>query len=412
MTQATLRSRTWLAALLTVGPLAMAGIALALNVIAIANGWSQIAAPGVATTTISAFTLCLTFPLVGWTILRHDPANRLGWVYLAIGFFESLNLLANGYSTLAYWTGTGDNPLAAVFSAVAIWAWVPGFTLFSTLGILLFPDGHLPSRRWWPVVALAAIALVLLLVPAMAVWPYRGVQLERFIALNLPPPSDPDIEFAFSVQAIGQLVLLVAMIGSVAGMAVRFRRSAGVERQQLKWFTYGALLTVVILVIWTAGFLGDPIGGAISGLLVGASLPLATAAAILRYRLYDIDRLVSRTIGYAVLSGVLGFLFVALVLLSQAVVAAVLPEVSRSGTPAIAASTLIVAALFQPVRRRVQAIVDHRFDRAGVDRDAAVTRLGHRLRDAVELDAIRHDVLGTVDATIRPSNATLWLRRG
>ena len=114
MTQATLRSRTWLAALLTVGPLTMAGIALALNVIAIANGWSQIAAPGVATTTISAFTLCLTFPLVGWTILRHDPANRLGWVYLAIGFFESLNIMASAYVIIAFRSGTGDAPVAGL----------------------------------------------------------------------------------------------------------------------------------------------------------------------------------------------------------------------------------------------------------------------------------------------------------
>jgi hypothetical protein len=401
-----------LAAVLTVIPLAFTSVALFLIAVEIANGWSQIDQSGVTQTMVAAIALCLTFPLVGWTILRHDPSNRLGWVYLAIGFFESLNVMASGYVIIAFRTGMGDAPLAVVLSWIAIWAWVPGFTLFATLGILLFPDGRLPTRRWWPVVALAAVALVLSLVPALASWPYRGLPLEQAIALNAAPPSDPTIEFAFNVEAVGQLVLLAAMIGSVAGMAVRFRRSVGVERQQLKWFTYGALLTVVILVIWTAGFLSDPVGGAVSGLLVGAILPLATAAAILRYRLYDIDRLVSRTIGYAALSGILGFVFVALVLLSQAVVAAVLPEVSRSGTPAIAASTLIVAALFQPVRRRVQAVVDNRFDRAGVDRDAAVTSLGNRLRDAVELEAIRLDVLGTVDATIRPSNATLWLRRG
>ena len=96
---------------------------------------------------MATIALCVTFPLVGWTILRHDPANRLGWVYLAIGFFESMNLFANGYVVLAYWTGTGDSMLAVLLSSIAIWAWVPGFTLFSTLGILWFPDGRLPSRR-------------------------------------------------------------------------------------------------------------------------------------------------------------------------------------------------------------------------------------------------------------------------
>ena len=349
---------------------------------------------------------------MGWTILRHDPANRLGWVYLAIGFFELMNIMASAYVIIAFRSGTGDAPVAGLLSWIAIWAWVPGFTLFATLGHPVVPgwssaDPALVARRCARRSRPRPLASTRPCLLAISRPAPRAA-----IALNAPPPSDPTLELAFTLQNVGQLVLLAAMIGSVAGMAVRFRRSEGVERQQLKWFTYGALLTVVVLVIWTAGFLSDPIGGAVSGLLVGAILPLATAAAILRYRLYDIDRLVSRTIGYAAISGILGFVFVALVLLSQAVVAAVLPEVSRSGTPAIAASTLIVAALFQPVRRRVQAVVDHRFDRAGVDRDLAVTRLGNRLRDAVELEAIRHDVLGTVDATIRPSNATLWLRRG
>ena len=253
---------------------------------------------------VATIALCLTFPLVGWTDLsvttRRTDSDGSTWPSASS---KSLNLIANGYVIVAFRSGTGDAPLAVLLSSVGIWARVPGFTLFSTLGILLFPDGRLPSRRWWPVVALTAVALILLLVPAVAVWPYRGLTLEQTIALNAPPPSDPAVEFAFNVQNFGQLVLLASMIGSVAGMAVRFRRSVGVERQQLKWFTYGALLTVVVLVIWTAGFLSDPIGGAVSGLLVGAILPLATAAAILRYRLYDIDRLVSRTIGYAAISG-------------------------------------------------------------------------------------------------------------
>ena len=397
------------AALATIVSLAFVATALIFLAIEIANGWLPLGESGVAQTLIAVAVFALSFPLVGWIILRRDPSNRLGWIYLAIGFWQALNMFASGYSTLAYWVASGNLPLASELSWVAVWAWVPGFTLFSTLGILLFPTGRLPSRRWWPVVALAAVAFVLLLLPVVALWPYRGLPLELQNALNHPPPADPVIVAANAIQGVGQVVLLAAMIGSVAGLAIRFRRSTGVERQQLKWFTYAAIVDVLLLVVWTIIPL-NPLAGALSSLLL-AFLPMAIAIAILRYRLYDIDRVVSRTIGYAIITGILGATFVGIVLLVQTVVDSVLPQVIETGTPAVAASTLAAAALFQPLRRRVQATVDRRFDRARVDRDRSILRLGNRLRDAVELDAIRADVLGTINATIRPANATVWLRR-
>ena len=397
-------------AMLAVVSMAFVASALVFLAIEVANGWIPLGEPGVAQTLIAVAIFAISFPLVGWIILRRDPSNRLGWVYLAIGFWQALNMFASGYSTLAYWVASGNLPLASELSWVAVWAWVPGFTLFRTLGILLFPTGRLPSRRWWPVVVLAALAFVLLLVPVVALWPYRGLPLERLNALNLQPPTDPAVDAAFAIQAVGQVVLLLAMIGSVAGLAIRFRRSTGVERQQLKWFTYAAILDVLLLVVWTANAL-DILVGALSALLL-ASLPIAIAIAILRYRLYDIDRVVSRTIGYGIVTGILAAIFVGIVLLVQGVVDSLLPQVTETGTPAVVASTLAVAALFQPVRRRVQATVDRRFDRARVDRDRSILRLGDRLRDAVELDAIRDDVLATIDSVIRPANASMWLRRG
>ena len=397
------------AALVTAVSLAFVATALIFLAIEIANGWFPLGGSGVAQTAIAVAIFALSFPLVGWIILRRDPSNHLGWIYLTIGFWQALNMFAGGYSTLAYWVASGNLPLASELSWVAVWAWVPGFTLFSTLGILLFPTGRLPSRRWWPVVALAAVAFVLLLVPVVALWPYRGLPLELQNALNQPPPSDPVIVAANAIQGVGQVVLLAAMIGSVAGLVIRFRRSTGVERQQLKWFTYAAIVDVLLLVVWTVTPL-DPLAGALSSLLL-AFLPIAIAIAILRYRLYDIDRVVSRTIGYAIITGILGVTFVGIVLLVQALVDSLLPQVTETGTPAVAASTLAAAALFQPIRRRVQSTVDRRFDRARVDRDRSILRLGNRLRDAVELDAIRADVLGTIDATIRPASVTVWLRR-
>jgi hypothetical protein len=390
--------------------LAFVAISLVILVVEVDRGWIPIDQPGVAQTGIGVAILALSFPLLGWVILRRLPTNRLGWVYAAIGAWQAVNQLASAYSTLAFWIASGDLPLAAELSWVAVWAWVPGFALFSTLGILLFPTGRLPSRRWWPVVAVAALSLVFLLVPAVAAWPYRGLALEQANALGMQPPADPTLTTAFAIQAVGQVVLLVAMIGSVAGLALRFRRSTGVERQQLKWFTYAAILEVLLIVVWSTNIL-DTLTSALSALLF-AGLPIAIAIAILRYHLYEIDRIVSRTIGYATVTGILGATFVGTVLLTQTVIEPFLQQGQDTGTLAVAASTLAAAALFQPVRRRVQRIVDRRFDRSRVDRERSIVRLTDLLRDAIELDSIRADVMGTVDATVRPATASMWLRRG
>jgi hypothetical protein len=392
------------AAIVTAVSLVFVATALVFLAIEIARGWIPLGQPGVAQIVIAVAIFALLFPLVGWIILRHDPSNRLGWIYLAIGFWQALNMFASGYSTLAYWVASGNLPLASELSWVAVWAWVPGFTLFSTLGILLFPTGRLPSRRWWPVVALAAVAFVLLLVPAVALWPYRGLPLEIANALNLPPPVDPVVAAASAIQGVGQVVLLAAMTGSVLGLAVRFRRSTGVERQQLKWFTYAAILDVLLLVAWTANVL-DPLAGALSALLL-ASLPLAIGIAILRYRLYEIDRLISRTISYGVLTAIVAGLFVGFILVFQAVLA----PVTGSNELAVAGSTLLAAALFQPIRRRVQRIVDRRFNRSRYDAELIVAAFARRLSDEVDLEALRSEILATVSAAVEPSSVSLWLR--
>jgi len=397
------------AALVTAVSLALVAISLVFLAVEVARGWIPLAEPGLAQTVIAVAIFAVSFPLLGWVVLRHQPSNPLGWIYLTVGFWQALNMFASNYSTLAFWVASGDLPFAAELSWVGVWAWVPGFTLFSTLGILLFPTGRMPSRRWWPVVVLATMAFLLLLVPAVPMWSYRGLPLERVAALNLTPPPDPVVDGAYAIAAVGQVVLLIAMIGSVLGLAIRFRRAIGVERQQLKWFTYAAIVDVLLLVIWTLNVI-DPLLNTLSALLI-ASFPVGIAIAILRYRLYDIDRVLSRTIGYAIITGILGVTFVGVVLLVQALVDPLLPQGAETGTPAIAASTLAVAALFQPLRRRVQEGVDRRFDRTRVDRDRSVVGLGNRLRDAVELDAIRDDLLATIDTTVRPATASVWLRR-
>jgi hypothetical protein len=318
-------------------------------------------------------------------------------------------MFATGYSTLAFWVGSGNLPLASELSWVAVWAWVPGFTLFSTLGILLFPNGRLPSRRWWPVVGLTVIAFVLLVAPsAIATWPYRGVALERLNALNVPPPSDPTIATAFAIQNVGQLILLMAMIGSVAGLATRFRRSSGVERQQLKWFTFGAVVDALLLVAWTVLPL-SPLVGAASALVFAPILPVAIAIAILRYHLYDIDRIISRTLAYAVLTAILAAVY----LVGFLGVQAALSGFTANGGPvAVAASTLVVFALFAPVRRRIQAIVDRRFYRSRYDAAREIESFAARVRDEVEVDRLAGAISTTLERTMQPASATIWLRPG
>jgi hypothetical protein len=346
----------------------------------------------------------VAFPLLGWSILRRMPDNRLGWVYLAVGAFNGLNVFASAYAPWAYATTDGNAPLAAAMSWIAVWAWMPGFTLFSTLGILLFPDGRLPSRRWWLVVAIALIGFLVLFVPmAVATWPYRGPSLVQ--VAQGAPPSDAGIQFAFAMEALGQVVMLVATLGSIAGLFARWRQARGVERLQLKWFAYGALVEVAILVLWTAEVLG-PILAVLSAMVMGLALPLAIGIAVTKFRLWDIDRIVSRTVSWALLTGLLAAVFAGLVVGLQGLLA----PLTGANTLAVAASTLVVFALFSPLRRRVQGIVDRRFDRSRYDAELTIAALTVRLRDETDLDQVGGEIRTTVRRALAPSSTRIWLR--
>lgn len=353
---------------------------------------------------VGALILGLAYTVVGWIVLRRQPGQRLGWVFLAIGLFESLADVSAAYAGDAYALGNGSWPLAAEMSWVQAWVWMPGFTLFSTISILLFPDGRLPSRRWSIAGWLAVAGLVLGVPLAAASWRYRGPALMS--AGQAIPPDDQLLSMALQIQLISAIVLTVAAILSVAGMIARFRRSSGVVRQQLKWFTWSAVVEVVLLILWENLPLDRMAGIAFAAVLTPI-LPVVTALAILRYRLFDIDRILSRTVAYGLVTAVLLIVFGSVNLGLQAILASLVP----TDTVAVAASTLVAFVLFQPLRRRVQAIVDRRFDRSAVDAGRSIDLLTERLRDAVELESIRADVVRTVDATIRPRTTALWLRR-
>ena len=316
-----------------------------------------------AQTTIVVAIFALAFPTLGFIVLRRQPANAVGWVYLGVGFWQALNMFASDYSNLAFETAAGRWPLAPELSWVAVWAWTPGFVLFCTFGVLLFPDGHLPSRRWRPVVALSIVALSLMALPiAIASWPYRGSVLE--VASHQDQPSFPAgswLDTASALSTVGQVVLLVAMIGAVAGLISRFRRSEAVERQQLKWFTYAAVIDAALLIVWIAPGLG-PVPGALSAFVFAPALPVSIGIAIRRYRLYDIDRIIGRTLVYGLLTSLLAGLYAASVGLMQRLSQA---ATGANSDAAVVLTTLIIVSSFTPLKNRVQHLVDRRFADTG-----------------------------------------------
>ncbi len=400
------QARRLLPALALVASLVMDVAAVSVMGLALGNGGVQGLQTSDVETTIGVVLLAVGFPLVGAIILRRDPSSRLGWIYLTIGFWQALNLFSTGYTARAYEVRPAMLPFAAELSWVTIWAWVPSFTLFTTLGILLFPTGRMPSRRWWPVVVLAGVAFVLSLVPtAVAAWPYRGLPLELATARDVPPPPGSALATAFAIQNGGQIVLMAAMLGSIGGLASRFRRSVGIERQQLKWFVFAAVIDLVIIIVWMFNVL--PLwAGIATAVVLGLAFPVAIGIAIARYRLFEIDLIIRRTLVYGALSGALVALYVGLVIGLQEALSGIAP----GNALAVAGSTLAVAALFQPLRRAIQASVDRRFYRSRYDASRTAERFSALLRQQVDLRRLSGDLAGAVEEALQPTTVTVWIR--
>jgi hypothetical protein len=267
---------------------------------------------------------------------------------------------------------------------------------------LVFPDGRLPSPRWRPLVAAMLIAAPIAgLVPALE--PGRLAYYPQF--------ANPFGIEGFPGRAIGApayvfLVLCVAV--SAASLIVRWRRGGPVERAQLKWVAVAAILVGVSMTAYAVAF-GPGVYNSVMDLLVGLAfgyLPVAIGIAILRYRLYEIDRIISRGLAWTVVTALLVAVFAGSILVLQGVLA----PVTGGSTLAVAVSTLIAAALFQPLRARVQRAVDRRFNRSRVDAQLAIDAFGAHLRDEVDLGALQGRLVGAVDATVKPARTALWIR--
>jgi hypothetical protein len=335
----------------------------------------------------------VSFPVVGALIATHRPRNPIGWLFCAVGVFQGLLIAAEAYGDYALRIAPGTVAGGPLAYWVAQWVWAPSVGLLVTFVPLLFPDGRLPSPRWRPVAWLSALSIVLTCgLYGVLLWPLRAV-VDR----------EPD-----ELLAGGQAIVLNAAfplmvlcgLACLSALAIRFRRARGIERQQLKWLLFAAAVTVVILSLY----------GLVSLLWLLPllpAIPVAAGIAILRYRLYDIDRIISRTLVYGLLTAVLGLGYAGVVLGLGQVFGGV------TGDPpswAVAGATLAVAALFQPARRRIQAVVDRRFNRRKYDAARTVEAFSVRLRDEVDLDALTAELLVVVDQTIQPTKASLWLR--
>jgi hypothetical protein len=384
-------------------------LAVASLILALLNGRTLgeifMALGGPSIVTFAIWTV--SFSVVGALIASHRPENPIGWLFLADALFYGLLSAGEEYAIYALLTNPGSLPLGAAFSWLVKWIWAPGLGLILVFLPLLFPDGHPPSRRWRWVAWLGGLSIGLICVlTSIVLWPERGPALVR--------PGG----FAGEVQEwrsevldwvqlkLAEPMMLVAGLGAVISLFVRFRRARGDERQQIKWFASAAALTLAWIIVAEEQS-GEIV--ALSGLLVIASIPVATGIAILRYRLYDIDRIINRTLVYGLLTVMLALIYFGGVATIQAIFRALTGQ-EQQPQLAIVVSTLMIAALFNPLRRRIQSFIDRRFYRRKYDARKTLEAFSARLRDETDLDALSDDLVGAVRETMQPAHVSLWLR--
>jgi len=345
----------------------------------------------------------LEFAVVGLLIALRQQRNPIGWIFLAAGALLALVGSAYGYADLSLYGGF-DWPLTSVATWITAWAFIPAVFVAPCLIALLFPTGEPLTPRWrYAVWFVGAVGIVAPLSGA-----FRGGKLDGYPDVENPAALPALGDIASTIDSVGKVTLApIIFLLALSSIVVRFRRARGVERLQLKWVAYAG--SVMVAGFFTAFVSGQTLIsdiGFVTGVVGFGLLPLAVGVAILRYRLFDIDRVISKTLVYAALSLVLGAAYVGLVLGGQAIFS----SFAGGSNLAIAVSTLVVAALFLPVRSRVQRLVDRRFYRRRYDAQRTLEGFGARLREQVELSALERDLQAVVTETMQPAHASLWLR--
>jgi hypothetical protein len=343
------------------------------------------------------------FMAVGAVVVAHRPGNAVGWIFSAAGLLAATGVLATEYAAYVTRTRSGS-PAGLVLAAwYGAWWWFPTLVLVLVFTPLLFPTGRLLSTRWRPVAVVAALGTAAMITLSALEPTLQDEDHPIRNPIGIAGIPDPE-EGALGAVLFGLLLLCVA--AAALSVVLRFRRSRGVERQQLKWFTYAVALMSVFLLLSDYLFPQNRVMELLYGLVV-ALVPVAAGVAVLRYRLYDIDRLVNRTLVYGALTALLGAVYAGAVLVLGQLFGGV------GGDPpswAVAGATLAVAALFQPARRRIQAVVDRRFNRRKYDAAETIQAFSTRLRDQIDLDTLAAELLAVVDQTMEPTRVSLWLR--
>jgi hypothetical protein len=348
--------------------------------------------------------IAVTFPTVGALIASRRPDNTVGWIFCATGLLVAGIAFAGAYAVYVLKTNPGALPAGEVLAWYQSWAWIPAFGLIVTFLVFLFPDGRPPRWGWRWVGWLAGVGLVLA-TAVLALTPGDLLTEEGVRGVENPVGIAGAGGALTVVGVTGGVAVLASMVASVVSLIRRLRRSRGEERLQLKWVAYAAAVMAVLLI---AG-INQPSGvvlGVVQAVVIGPGLALAAGVAILKHRLYDIDVVIRRTLIYTGLTATLLAAYLGLVLLLQVV----LHPLTHKSDLAIAGSTLAVAALFRPARRRIQEIVDRRFYRRKYDAARTLERFGARLRDEVDLDSLSSELRGVVAETMQPAHVSLWLR--
>jgi hypothetical protein len=346
--------------------------------------------------------------VVGFVVASRKPGNPLGWIMLAAAAVSSLSQDASFYMVADYRLRHGGLPLGWV-AVLAQPGWAVSIVL-SGLLVLLFPDGRPPSPRWrwvlWLYLAAATLYLVGVLIASVGAIAGHDIRVDASgNLLVLSHPTGSSMWWGV-VEGVFLPVVAVCWLGSVVAQAASYRRSSGIRRLQLKWLLAGSAtaLICVPLTVFLSGMRGLPgLAGGITGAVALLAIPVCMGVAILRYRLFDINRIISRTLAYAIVTGLLVGVYAGIVLLATR-------EVSINEPVAVAGSTLAVAALFNPLRRRVQRAVDRRFNRARYDADNIVTAFAARLQDAAGPDSVQEALASTVQNALEPTYLSVWLK--
>jgi hypothetical protein len=350
----------------------------------------------------------LAFPIVGALIASRHPKNPVGWICLAIGLFWMLIFLGDSIP------GTGPYPVTIAALTQAIW--IPPVGLLGIYLILLFPDGKLPSRRWRPLAWLSGVVMVL---ASLGITFAPG-----------PLEGHPGVRNPFGLEALGHpwvatavfivlLLLPLCMVASALSLVLRYRRSRGEEREQIKWIAFAATVVGLLYLIAMVSSLtfSGPWGGAGTPLWLGllqqaalvtfSAVPIAVGFAVLNYRLYEIDLIINRTLVYGTLTITLVVLYFGGIVVLQRIFVTL---TGQQSTLAVVASTLLIAALFTPLRHRIQGFIDRRFYRRKYDARRTLETFSIKLRDETDLEALNNDLVGVVRETMQPAHVSVWLR--